>query len=327
MYSLKGKKVWVAGHNGMVGSALVRRLSQENCDVLGVEHKELDLRDQAKVKEWMQENKPDVVVIAAARVGGIMANANNPALFFYDNMMIGANIIHSAYECGVEKLLFLGSSCVYPKECTQPIEEDALLTGALEPTNEAYALAKICSLKMASYYRQQYGCDFISAMPCNLFGPDDSYDLENSHVIPGLIMKAHKAKINGAGHLTLWGSGKPLREFLYVDDLADGLVFLLQHYSDAQHINIGTGEEITIKELAEIICLCVGFDGELQFDATKPDGTLRKRLDVSKMQKMGWSAPMLKRVDGDFKAYLAQGIDAAYDARYCRKLHQALVRP
>lgn len=311
-YSLKGKKIWVAGHSGMVGSALVRRLSCEPCEILSVDHGALDLCNQAAVKDWMRENKPDAVILAAARVGGIQANADNPASFFYDNMMIAANVIHSAYECGVEKLLFLGSSCIYPKECAQPIEEEALLSGALEPTNEAYALAKIAGLKMAAYYRMQYNCDFISAMPCNLFGVGDTYDEQNSHVIPALIMKAHRAKEEGADHIVIWGTGAPLREFLYVDDLADGLVFLLRNYSAVQHINIGTSCEIEIKNLARIICARIGFDGDLCFDETSPDGTLIKRLKVSKLHGMGWEPPLLKSAHGDFFDYLSQGIDFAY---------------
>ncbi len=311
-YSLEGKKIWVAGHSGMVGSALVRRLASEPCEVLTATHGDLDLRDQAAVKAWMHQHKPDAVILAAAHVGGIQANANNPASFFYDNMMIAANVIHSAYECGVEKLLNLGSSCIYPKNCAQPIEEEALLEGALEPTNEAYALAKIGGLKMAAYYRMQHNCDFISAMPCNLFGVGDTYDEENSHVIPALIMKAHKAKENGAENMSIWGSGAPLREFLYVDDLADGLVFILKYYSATQHINIGSACEIAIKDLIRIICERIGFNGSLKFDETKPDGTLFKRLSVSKLQEIGWEPPMLKVVQYDFLSYLSQGIGLAY---------------
>ena len=322
MYSLEGKKIWVAGHNGMVGSALVRRLPSEDCEILSVSHETLDLRDQAAVKGWMAENKPDCVVLAAARVGGIMANSNAPADFFYDNMMIEANVIHSAYECGVEKLLFLGSSCIYPKDCAQPIKEEALLSGELESTNEAYALAKIGGLKMAAYYRMQHNCDFISAMPCNLFGVGDTYDELNSHVIPALIMKAHKAKEEGADHVAVWGSGSPRREFLYVDDLADALVFLLKNYSCPQHINIGTGYDITVKDLARIIVARIGFNGEIRFDNTKPEGTKIKRLDVSRIQKMGWEPPFLKAVKNDFMDYILQGVGFSY-ADYLHKNKQA----
>lgn len=312
MYSLKGKNVWVVGHNGMVGSALVRRLQSEECKILSVSHADLDLREQSRVRLWMAKNKPDVVVLAAARVGGIMANSNQPADFCYDNTMIAMNVINSAYECGVQNLLFLGSSCIYPKECAQPIKEEALLCGALEPTNEAYALAKITGLRCCEYYRKQHGCDFIAAMPCNLFGVGDCYDEVNSHVIPSLIMKACKAKEEGLSKLELWGTGAPLREFLYVDDLADGLVFLLQNYSGRSHVNIGTGAEVSIKDLAALIAKRVGFAGEICFDKTMPDGTMRKCLDVSYMKGLGWEAPMFKQCGGDFLRYLEQGVDAAY---------------
>jgi len=313
-YSLKGKKVWVAGHTGLVGSALVRRLSDSDCDceVLQISHKDLDLRNQSGVKAWMNDHKPDAVIVAAAHVGGIMANRDNPASFFYDNIMIATNIIHSAYEAGVEKLLFLGSSCIYPKVCAQPITEDALLGGALEPTNEAYALAKIGALKMTAYYRRQYGCDFISAMPCNLFGVGDTYDARNSHVIPALIMKAHHAMKQRDERLTLWGTGKPLREFLYVDDLADALVYLLRHYSGEAHINVGTGTDISVKDMARVVCDRIGYKGKIEFDTTKPDGTMVKRLDVSLLQEIGWKSPSFDSVGGDYTRYLAQGIDKAY---------------
>lgn len=312
MYSLDNKRIWVAGHTGMVGSALMRRLSKEPCEILTATHAELDLRQQADVKAWVGDNKPDVVILAAARVGGIMANVNSPAEFFYDNMMVAANVVHSAYEAGVEKLLFLGSSCIYPRECEQPIKEEALLSGPLEPTNEAYALAKISGLKMAAYYREQYGCDFISAMPCNLFGQGDTYDEQNSHVIPALIMKAHKARQESAEELVLWGTGNPMREFLIVDDLADGLLYLLQHYSGAEHVNIGTGYDITITDLAELVCKRIGYEGAIRFDCTKPDGALIKRLDVSMMQKVGWNPPGLELSGYDYVTYLRQGIYSSY---------------
>lgn len=300
--SLENKKIWVAGHEGMVGSALVRRLQGTGALILSATRQELDLRDQARVRDWVFAHKPDMVVLAAAKVGGIMANAENPAVFFYDNMMIASNVIHSAYEAQVQRLLFLGSSCIYPHECVQPITESALLSGVLERTNEAYALAKISGLKMAQYYRQQYGCDFISAMPCNLYGVGDSYDEQNSHVIPALIMKAHRAKVSGAAELEVWGSGKPLREFLYVDDLADALVLLLQKYSHFEHINIGSGVEITINELVKAVCEVVGYKGKIVFDAKMPDGTVRKVLDSNRLLGVGWGPKMWLK-DGMKKCY------------------------
>ncbi len=301
-FSLVDKRIWVAGHAGMVGAALLRRLSRENCEVLTVSHDALDLRDQGAVKGWIAANKPDVIIVAAAKVGGILANSQNPAEFFYDNIMISTNIIHAAYEAGVAKLLFLGSSCIYPRECAQPIKESALLSGELEPTNEAYALAKIGGLKMASYYRAQYGCDFISAMPCNLYGVGDIYDEQNSHVIPALIMKAHKAKMRGDSVLHVWGSGEVFREFLYVDDLVDGLLILLQNYSSADHVNIGSGQEVSIKELVKIICDVVGYSGDVVFDKSKPDGALRKLLDNSQIFESCWS-PSFALKDGIANSY------------------------
>ncbi len=301
-YDLGGKRVWVAGHSGMVGSTLCRRLQLENCEILTVSHDDLDLRDQSAVRDWMAENNPDVVIIAAAKVGGIMANVTQPAEFFYDNIMIATNIMHSAYEVGVDRLLFLGSSCIYPKECVQPIQEGTLLSGALEPTNEAYALAKIAGLKMASYYRVQYGCDFISAMPCNLYGVGDTYHEEHSHVIPAMIMKAHDAKINDLPELVLWGSGAPQREFLYVDDLADALILLLQKYQGASHVNIGSSQEVTIKNLSRIICEVVAYKGRVVFDRTKPDGMMRKVLDNSMLMGVGWKPKMCLK-DGVMNCY------------------------
>ncbi len=301
-YDISGKRIWVAGHNGMVGRALLRRFAQENCEVLTVEHSKLDLRRQSDVEEWVSANQPDAIIIAAAKVGGIGANAASPAEFFYDNIMIASNIMQSAYKIATDRLLLLGSSCIYPKDAKQPIREAALLSGALESTNEAYALAKIAALKMAGYYRVQYGCDFISAMPCNLYGVGDTYNLQNSHVIPALIMKAHLAKINSDDDLSIWGSGTPLREFLYVDDLADILVFLLQNYSSSEHINVGSGEEVSIAKLTKEICNIVGFKGELMFDNSKPDGTLRKLLDNSKLLGVGWK-PEICLKDGILKCY------------------------
>lgn len=296
----------------MVGQALCRRLVDEQCDILTTPHEELDCRNQTQVHDWMHTHKPDAVIIAAARVGGIMANAQRPADFFYDNMMIAANIINGAYETGVQKLLFLGSSCIYPRDCPQPMSEEMLLSSALEPTNEAYALAKISGLKMAQYYRAQFGCDFISAMPCNLFGAGDTYDAQNSHVIPAMVMKAHKAKVRGMDTLELWGTSAPLREFLEVDDLADGLVFLLQNYSDALHVNVGAGQEVSIDALARIICEQVGFNGRVIFDVSKPDGTPRKLMDNTRMKALGWSADDLCESAEGYFSYLERGIRRAY---------------
>ncbi|GJL85004.1 MAG: GDP-L-fucose synthase [Micavibrio sp.] len=298
-YSLSGKKIWVAGARGMVGSAVARKLSGKNI----LKDESVDLRDQVAVHEWVQQNKPDVIILAAAKVGGIKANEDAPAEFLYDNLMIQNNVVHAAYEAGVEKLLFLGSSCIYPREAEQPITEEALLTGVLEPTNEAYAVAKIAGLKLCAAYRQQHGCDFISAMPCNLYGPGDKFDLEASHVIPALMMKAHAAKVSQAKTPEVWGSGKPLREFLYVDDLADALVFLLENYSGEKPVNVGSGAEISIADLAEMIARVVGFEGKLVFDSSKPDGTLRKVMDSSRINKAGWQPSVA----------LGQGLKQTYE--------------
>jgi GDP-L-fucose synthase len=288
IYGLSGKKIWVAGHRGMVGSALVRRLNAENCVLLTVDRSEVDLRNQAQVDGWVKTNRPDAVFLAAARVGGILANSNQPADFIYDNLMIESNVIHAAYKFGVEKLLFLGSSCIYPRLAEQPIVEGALLTGALEPTNEWYAIAKIAGIKLCQAYRTQHGCDFISAMPTNLYGPGDNYDLSTSHVIPALLRKAHSAKINKDKSFEIWGSGTPRREFLHVDDLAGALVHMIKHYSSDEHLNIGCGSDLSIHELALIISSVVGFGGNITFDRTKPDGTPRKLLDVSRVTQLGW---------------------------------------
>lgn len=297
MFSLQGRKIWVAGHRGMVGSALLRRLERESCTLLTATRAELDLGRQQDVENWMVANKPDTVIVAAARVGGIMANSTAPADFLYDNLMIETNIIHTAFKTGVEKLLFLGSSCIYPKMAAQPMREDALLTGPLEPTNEWYALAKIAGIKLCQAYRRQHGCDFISAMPTNLYGPFDNFDLATSHVLPALLRKAHEAKLNDAKELPVWGSGTPLREFMHVDDLADALVFLLQNYSDFEHINAGTGQECSIRQLAETVAGAVGFKGALVFDSSKPDGTPRKLMDSGRLLKMGWK-PKVAFADG-----------------------------
>ena len=290
LYPLSGKKVWVAGHRGMVGSALLRRLAREDCEVITTERAALDLTRQAAVESWMADNRPQLVVLAAAKVGGILANDSAPGPFLHDNLAIQTNVIHAAWTCGVEKLVFLGSSCVYPKAAPQPMREDCLLTSALEPTNEWYAIAKIAGLKLCQAYRRQYGADFISVMPCNLYGPGDNFDLAASHVIPALIRKMHEAKVSLAPAVAVWGSGKPRREFLYVDDLADALVHLVKVYSEEQHINIGSGHEVTIADLAHAVKAAVGFEGALGFDASKPDGAARKLLDVSRLESLGWRA-------------------------------------
>ena len=289
IYSFKGKRVWIAGHRGMVGSALVRRLAQIDCTILTVAHQDLDLTRQAEVEAWMKNARPQTVFMAAAKVGGIVANDRWPAQFLYDNLAIAANVIHAAEVADVEKLLFLGSSCIYPKMAPQPIEETALLTAPLEPTNEWYAIAKIAGLKLCQAYRREYGCDFISAMPTNLYGPGDNFDLTTSHVIPALIRKAHEAKVTGASELVVWGSGTPRREFLHVDDAADALVHLMMHYSDGTHVNVGSGSDLTILELAHLISRVVGFSGRIVMNPSKPDGTLRKLLDMNKLASLGWN--------------------------------------
>ena len=288
MFDLAGKKIWVAGHRGMVGSALVRRLASENCTILTVGRNEVDLRRQADVENWVLANRPDVVFLAAAKVGGIYANNSFPAEFLYENLMLEANIIHAAWRADVKKLIFLGSTCIYPKEAPQPMPEEALLTGPLEPTNEWYAIAKIAGIKLCQSYRKQYGCDFIAGQPTNLYGPGDNYDLNTSHVLPALMRKAHEAKKTGSGTMTVWGSGQPLREFLHADDLADAVVHLAKNYSGEGHINIGSGQEISIRGLAELLCRVVGFEGRIDFDSSKPDGTMRKLCDVGKLRNLGW---------------------------------------
>jgi len=289
-FDLAGKRVWIAGHRGMVGQALVRRLSSEPCDVLAVGRAELDLTAQAPVFAWMEAAKPDLVIVAAAKVGGINANDTYPAQFLYENLVIEANIVEGARRAGVAKLVFLGSSCIYPKFAPQPMHEDALLTGPLEPTNEWYAVAKIAGIKMCEAYRRQYGLDFVSAMPTNLYGPGDNYDLANSHVVPALIRKAHEAKLAGAQSIAVWGSGTPLRELLYVDDLADAVIHIARVYSADQHINVGSGEEVTIRALAELVARVVGFEGRIVWDAGKPDGTPRKLMDSGRLAALGWTA-------------------------------------
>lgn len=288
-FNLAGKRVFVAGHRGMVGAAIVRRLASENCEVVTAGRTELDLREQSAVRTFIADRKPHAVVLAAAKVGGILANDTYPADFLYENLAIETAVIEGSFRAGVEKLLFLGSSCIYPKFAPQPIPEDALLTGPLEPTNEWYAIAKIAGLKMCEAYRRQHGVDYISAMPTNLYGPGDNYDLEKSHVIPALLRKAHDAREAGADSLPIWGSGSPRREFLHVDDAADAMVHLLKTYSGNSHVNVGSGEDVTILELAQMVCDVVGFKGRIVTDPTKPDGTPRKLMDATQLKSMGWS--------------------------------------
>ena len=289
-YSLRGKRVYVAGHGGMVGSALMRRLADENCEVQTATRRDFDLRDQAGVEKWFAQARPQAVFLAAAKVGGIHANNVYRADFIYDNLMIAANIIRAAYGHNVEKLMFLGSSCIYPKLAHQPMDEGQLLGGPLEPTNEPYAIAKIAGIKLAESYRRQYGCDFVSVMPTNLYGPGDNYHPENSHVVPALIRRFHEAKLAQTPDVTVWGTGTVRREFLYVDDLADACLHLMKHYSHDELINIGCGSDVTIAELAAQVARTVGYQGKLLFDRTRPDGTPRKLLDVSKLAGLGWSA-------------------------------------
>ena len=299
----KQDKIFIAGHNGMVGSAIKRKLDAEGFeDLLTKNSAELDLRNQAAVNEFFATEKPNYVFLAAAKVGGIQANNEFRAEFIYDNLMIESNIIHAAWKNGVTKLLFLGSSCIYPKLAPQPLKEEYLLTGLLEHTNEPYAIAKIAGIKLCDAYRSQYGCNFISVMPSNLYGPNDNYDLQTSHVIPALLRKFHEGKMNDADVVEVWGSGKPMREFLYVDDLADALFFLMQHYNEAGHINAGTGEDLSIEALSQLIKSITGFGGEIKFNHTKPDGTPRKVLDVSRLHALGWSASTPLE-DGLKKAY------------------------
>ena len=290
LFELKGKSVYVAGHRGMVGSALVRRLAHEDVKLVTVDRREVDLCNQAAVFDWFAKVRPQVVFLAAAKVGGIVANDTLRAEFIYDNIAIAANVIHAAHRNGAEKLMFLGSSCIYPKLAPQPLREDSVLSGPLEPTNEPYAIAKIAGIKMAEAYRSQYGSDFISVMPTNLYGPGDNYHPELSHVVVALIRRFHEAKIAGAKSVVVWGTGTPRREFLYVDDMADACVHLMKTYSSSELINIGTGEDITIAEFARVVAEIVGYDGEISFDTSRPDGTPRKLLDVSRLATLGWRA-------------------------------------
>lgn len=305
----KYSKIYIAGHKGMVGSAIIRRLNELGYNnIVHRELNELDLRRQEQVEKFFEEEKPEYVFLAAAKVGGIHANNTYPAEFIYDNLMIEANIIHSAYKSGVKKLLFLGSSCIYPKFATQPIVEEELLNGYLEPTNEAYAIAKITGIELCKFYRRQYGADFISAMPTNLYGINDNFNLETSHVMPALIRKFHEAKINEDKEVVMWGTGTPKREFLYVDDLADGLIHLINNYSDEMHLNIGTGEDVEIRELAQIIKEVVGYEGKIVNDITKPDGTPRKLLNVDRLHNTGWKhkVELKEGIERVYKWYLAQ---------------------
>jgi GDP-L-fucose synthase len=302
LFDLKGQRVFVAGHRGMVGAALVRRLASEDCEIVVAERKAVDLTRSEDTARFLSDRKPDVVVVAAAKVGGIVANSSFPVEFLADNLAIALNVIQGSHKAGVRKLLFLGSSCIYPAHAPQPMREEALLTGPLEPTNEWYAVAKIAGIKLCQAYRKQYGADFISAMPTNLYGPGDQYHPEHSHVPAALIGRMHQAKLAGAPAVTIWGTGKPRREFLFVDDLADACVFLLKNYSDAGFLNVGTGEDISIAEFARAVAEVVGFKGEFKFDASRPDGAPQKLLDVSKLAALGWRA----------RTRLRAGLAAAY---------------
>ncbi len=309
-FDLEGKRVWVAGHRGMVGSAVVRRLEREAIgELITSTRQDVDLRRQQPTEDFVGESKPDVIVLAAAKVGGIVANRAAQGEFLYDNLMIAANVIEAARHHGVERTVVLGSSCVYPRQAPQPMPESALLTGPLEPTNEGYAIAKIAALELGKMYRRQYGMDVISLMPTNLYGPNDNYDLVSSHVLPALIRKIHEAKVNGAESVTIWGTGTPRREFLHVDDLADAVVFATKHYVGETHVNVGVGEDISISELAVLIGEVIGWDGEFVYDRSKPDGTLRKLLDVSVLGSLGWS-PQIGLKDGiaaSYRAFVASG--------------------
>ena len=302
-FALEDRRVMVAGHLGMAGAAIVRRLQSEKCEILTAGRGDLDLMRQSEVEEWLAATKPHALFLAAAKVGGIQANNTRPAEFLHDNLAIEANVIHSAWKAGVRKLMFLGSSCIYPRHAPQPMKEEHLLTGPLEPTNEAYALAKIAGIKLCQAYRRQYGCDFIAAMPANLYGFGDKYDLENGHVVAALIMKIHAAVKAGSGTVVLWGTGTPRREFLFTEDLADGLVFMMKHYSGDSHLNVGTGVDMTIRELAEAVARAAGWQGEFVCDPSRPDGMPRKVMDVSRLAALGWTA----------KTRFEDGIKAAYD--------------
>jgi len=311
-FDLQGRTVFVAGHRGMVGSALVRRLAQEDVELLTMGRGELDLRDQAAVFDWFARKRPQVVFLAAAKVGGIYANNELRAEFIYDNLAIATNVIHAARVNGADKLMFLGSSCIYPKLAPQPLREDSILTGPLEPTNEPYAIAKIAGIKMVEAYRSQYGCDFINVMPTNLYGPGDNYHPQYSHVVAALIRRFHEAKVAGLANVVVWGTGTPRREFLYVDDMADACVHLMKTYSEMDLVNIGSGEDITIAEFAHLVAATVGYDGTISYDASRPDGTPRKLLDVGRLAGLGWCA----------RTSLQDGLRLAYQA-YLSETKQA----
>lgn len=301
-FDLTGKRVFVAGHRGMVGSSILRRLTGEGCEVLTAGRRQLDLLDQRATAKWMQREKPDAVIVAAARVGGILANSSYPANFLYDNLMIAANCVSAAHYADVNRLLFLGSSCIYPKFAKQPIAEESLLTGALEPTNEWYAVAKIAGIKLCQAFRSQYGRDYISAMPTNLYGPGDNFDLDSSHVLPALIRKAHEARLAKSPAIMIWGTGSPRREFLHADDCADACVHLLQHYSENIPVNVGSGEDLTVRALAEMVCDVIGFTGTIDHDLSKPDGTPRKLMRVDRLRAIGWK-PQIALRDGIESTY------------------------
>ena len=305
-------KIFVAGHRGLVGSAIVRRLKDDGITPLTATRDELDLRNQSAVNEWFRANRPDRVYLVAGTVGGILANSTRPAEFIYDNLLIHATVVHACHLHGTKKLLYLGSSCIYPREAPQPMTEDALLAGPLEPTNEFYAIAKIAGIKLCQAYRRQYGCDFISAMPTNLYGPNDNFDLTSSHVLPALIRKFHDARLSRAGEVAVWGSGRPRREFLHVDDLASACVFLMQHYDEEPHINVGTGEDLSIRELAEMIRDVVYPQARIVFDASRPDGPPRKLLDISRLRGLGWapSIPLRSGVESTYQWFLEHQADA-----------------
>jgi len=309
VFDLRGRRVWVAGHRGMAGQALIRRLAAEDCDIITAGRDVLDLRDQAAVTRWLQTNRPDVIFLAAAKVGGIHANSTRPAEFIYENLIIEANVIHAAHLAGVAKLVFLGSSCIYPRAAPQPMKEEYLLTGPLEPTNESYAVAKIAGIKLCQAYRRQHGCDFITAMPTNLYGIGDNYDPLMGHVVAAQLVKIHAAKMSGATEVELWGTGRPTREFLSADDMADACVFLCKHYSGDGHVNVGTGIETSIRELVDIIADVVGYTGRFVHNLEKPDGMPRKVMDISMIRAMGWQP----------RISLRDGLRTAYEA-YCRSL-------
>jgi GDP-L-fucose synthase len=308
-YDLHGKKVFVAGHRGMVGSSLLRRLESEDCEVISVSREYIDLREQRAVRKWFEQNRPQAVFMPAGTVGGIYANSTRPAEFIYDNIAIAINVVDAAYRCNVEKMMFFGSSCIYPRLAPQPISEDALLTGQLEPTNEWYAIAKIASLKLCAAYRAQYGCNFVSVMPTNLYGPGDNFDALAGHVLPALLRRISEAASENLPTVEIWGTGQPRREFLHVDDLADAAVFLMRHWSDSEHINIGCGTDISIAELARLIADIVGYKGKLIFDRSKPDGTPRKLLDIARLRALGWSSrtPLDVGIREVYRWYLENG--------------------